>query len=216
MGVYWGGHLSTAQPEIVPVVFLDRDGVINRLALDQRSGKFESPYRPDDVELNEGIGDAFRVLREVAQHIVVVSNQPAAAKGTASLSELAAVHDEVVRQLGAAGASADAFLYCHHHPEGVVPELTGPCQCRKPAPGMVLQAASDFRVATLRDCWLLGDSDVDIAAATAVGMQSVLVEEPMSAHRRSSRARPTHRAPSVLSAAAIVADRVHQATSGEA
>ena len=67
--------------------------------------------------------------------LVVVSNQPAAAKGTAALEDLAAVHDAVIERLAEAGVWVDDVRYCFHHPEGVDPVLGRACDCRKPRPG---------------------------------------------------------------------------------
>lgn len=186
-------------------MFLDRDGVINEPVLDARSGRHESPYRPEDVSLIAGVADAIAMLRGIGATIVIVSNQPAAAKGTASLDDLLAVHDEVARQLAAAGVQVDDARYCFHHPDGAHPQLGGPCGCRKPGADMLLDAAAELGIHDLSTAWIVGDSDVDILAGQLAGVQTVLVEEPRSAHRRSGASVPDHRVPSVVSAAALIA-----------
>ena len=75
-----------------------------------------------------------------------VSNQPAAAKGTARPEQLAEVQTRVLELLAAEGARLDGFRICPHHPEAVVPELAGPCDCRKPAPGMLIDAARELDI----------------------------------------------------------------------
>ena len=186
------------------MVFLDRDGVLNELVRDPRSGHWESPYSPDDVVVPTDAIEAVRRLRGLGATLVVVSNQPAAAKGTATMGDLNAVSDAVLAQFARADLTFDLVLYCHHHPAGVVPELSGSCDCRKPEPGLLLRAGEALSLGDLSGAWLIGDSDVDIQAGSAVGARTVLVEEPLSAHRRSGAAEPGYRVPSVLSAVQLV------------
>jgi D-glycero-D-manno-heptose 1,7-bisphosphate phosphatase len=187
-------------------VFLDRDGVLNQLVLNPATGDHESPYRAEDVALAPGAAEALRLLRSLGVPLVVVSNQPSAAKGTADLAALAAVHDAVVARLADEGLAVDEVRYCFHHPAGTDRELGRACDCRKPAPGLILQAADALGLdaAALERSWLIGDSDVDVEAGRAAGLRTVLVEDPRSAHRRFG-AEATARAADVLEAARIVA-----------
>jgi D-glycero-D-manno-heptose 1,7-bisphosphate phosphatase len=163
-------------------VFVDRDGVINRLVADAGSGPPESPYRVEDVALLPGAGAALTELAEAGFAVVVASNQPAVAKGIATRADLDAVHARVVELLGdEAGAVLD-WRYCRHHPDAIVPELRG-CACRKPKPGLLLDAARDHDL-DLRSSWMVGDADRDIAAGVAAGCRTVLIEHPDSGHRR--------------------------------
>lgn len=188
-----------------PIVFLDRDGVLNDLVLDPSSGQYESPYSPGDVAVADDSRAAVALLASIDALLIVVSNQPAAAKGTASLAQLSSVHEAVVRAYRDAGLGFDLVRYCHHHPGGVVPALTRVCACRKPAPGLLASALDDLGlVVGSRDLWMVGDSDVDVLAGAAVGARTILVEEPRSAHRRTGSAEPDHRASSVLSAAELL------------
>lgn len=198
-----------------PLVFLDRDGVLNALVLDADSGRYESPYRAVDVVVPPSSVAAAKLLRSIDATLVVVSNQPSAAKGTVSLDALAAVHDAVFAPYAAAGVHFDLVIYCHHHPDAVVAALSGPCTCRKPAPGMLEEAARRLGAASLEGSWLIGDSDVDILAGGAVGATTVLVEEPLSAHRRCGGAEPDHRSRSVLSAAEIVVANAAREPAGD-
>jgi D-glycero-D-manno-heptose 1,7-bisphosphate phosphatase len=166
-------------------VFLDRDGVINEPVKDERSGKYESPYSPEDVTLAEGAAAAIKELHEAGFLLIAVSNQPAAAKGTATLEQLRAVHERVVELLNDEDAPLDDWRYCFHHPEGVVPELTADCGCRKPEPGMILEGAEQ-NGADLETSWIVGDSEVDIEAGKRAGVRTVLVENPLTEHRRKS------------------------------
>jgi D-glycero-D-manno-heptose 1,7-bisphosphate phosphatase len=186
-------------------VFLDRDGVLNDVVLDPLSGLYESPYRVEDVRLTDGAVAALQLLVSRGLQIAVVSNQPAAAKGTHTLADLDAVHDEVVRQLAEEGVQIAVWRYCRHHPAGVDPELGRVCDCRKPAPGLILEAAAALGVHELSCCWIIGDSDVDIAAGHAAGCHTILIEHAPTAHRRKAGQEPDDRVEDVLAAARRVA-----------
>lgn len=167
-----------------PALFLDRDGVINEPVWRAQDGVYESPLSPGDVELVSRAAEAIRLARDAGWAPVVVSNQPAAAKGTVSLKQLRAVHEEVLRQLAAEGVLLDGDYVCWHHPDGSVPELTSRCDCRKPQPGLLLTAASELGL-DLPSSWLVGDTDADVGAARNAGLAGVaLVRNPRSAHRR--------------------------------
>jgi D-glycero-D-manno-heptose 1,7-bisphosphate phosphatase len=171
-----------------PAAFLDRDGVLNEAVRDPDLGLPESPLAVADVRLLPGAAAAARQLAQAGYALVCVSNQPAAAKGKIALGELLAVHDRVLELLGREGVRLDAWRLCPHHPEGVVDELSGRCDCRKPAPGMLLDAAGALGL-DLGSSWMLGDTDTDVAAGQRAGCRTVLIEHPDSAHKRTGLAR---------------------------
>jgi D-glycero-D-manno-heptose 1,7-bisphosphate phosphatase len=170
-------------------VFVDRDGVINELVPDPRSGRPESPLRVADVRLVPGAAAALRGLVDAGWRVIGVSNQPSAAKGLMPLTELHAIQARVLELLAAEGARFDDFRLCLHHPEGVVPELSGDCDCRKPAPGMLVAAAEELGI-DLRRSWMVGDTDGDVQAGRAAGCRTILVQHPGSAHKRTAELRP--------------------------
>ena len=166
-----------------PAAFLDRDGVLNEGVPDPVSGELESPLEVADVRLLPGAPAAARQLALAGYALVCVSNQPAAAKGKATPEGLRAVHERVVELLAHEGVELAASYLCPHHPEGVVPELSGPCDCRKPAPGMLLDAAEVLAL-DLDTSWMLGDTDSDVLAGQSAGCRTVLIGYPGSAHKR--------------------------------
>ena len=170
-----------------PAVFLDRDGVLNELITDADSGMPESPLSVADVRLIPGAAAAVATLAAHGYALVCVTNQPAAAKGRVSVEELEAIQLRVAELLAREGARLDSWRMCLHHPNGVVAELSGACDCRKPAPGMLLDAAEDLKLDLSRS-WLVGDTDADMEAAAAAGCRTVLIVHPGSAHKRSSDA----------------------------
>ncbi len=164
-------------------VFLDRDGVLNELVADPVSGAAESPLKVKQVRLIPGAAAAAASLARAGFLLVCVSNQPAAAKGKLTVTQLLAVHERVMELLAREGVTLAASRLCLHHEEGVVSELSGPCVCRKPAPGMLLDAAADLDL-DLGSSWLVGDTDADILAGNAAGCRTLLILNPASLHKR--------------------------------
>jgi len=167
-----------------PAAFLDRDGTLNQAVPDPDSGMPESPLSVDDVRLLPAAAAAAGKLADAGYALVCVSNQPAAAKGKVTVGQLLAVHERALTLLAQQGIQVEISLLCLHHPDGVLGELSRPCACRKPAPGMLLDAAAELEL-DLGSSWMLGDTDTDIAAGHAAGARTVLIEYPPSAHKRS-------------------------------
>jgi D-glycero-D-manno-heptose 1,7-bisphosphate phosphatase len=164
-------------------ILLDRDGVLTEPVLDPLTGALESPLHPADVRLVEGAAKAVGMMLARGLPVVVVSNQPSAAKGTVALAQLWEVHDRTVELLAADGVTISGWEYCMHHPEGVVPELTQECDCRKPAPGLLLRALAALDVPAA-EAWMVGDADRDVTAGKRAGCKTALIEHPGSEHRR--------------------------------
>jgi len=164
--------------------FLDRDGVLNELVADPCSGEAESPLTVEDVRLIPGAAQAAAALARAGYALVCVSNQPAAAKGKVPVARLVAVHERVTELLAREGVTLAAWRLCLHHEQGIVPELSRTCTCRKPAPGMLLDAAAALGLDLSRS-WMVGDTDSDIAAGRAAGCRTLLVRHPASIHKRS-------------------------------
>jgi len=175
--------------------------VINELVRDPESGQFESPLQLQEVRLIAGAADSLRSLRDAGFVLVCVTNQPSAAKAKMSLAELERVQGRVRELLGAEGVELDAWKMCPHHPQGTVSGLARACDCRKPAPGMLLEAARDLDL-DLQASWIIGDTDADVLAGAAAGCRTVLIEHPGSAHKRVGSARPCLRARHLADAAA--------------
>lgn len=151
-------------------VFLDRDGTIN---------KYIGFLRDlDDFELIDGVASAIKAINVSGYLAIVVTNQPVIARGEVSFEELQEIHNKMETLLGEQGAYVDAIYYCPHHPhkgyEGERPELKIECDCRKPKPGMLLQAAKDFNIA-LEHSWMIGDGENDIAAGKNAGCHTALI-----------------------------------------
>jgi D-glycero-D-manno-heptose 1,7-bisphosphate phosphatase len=184
-------------------VFLDRDGVLNALVPHPESKRAESPLSVQEVRLEPDAANGVRRLHEAGYLLACVTNQPSAAKGTVSVEAVLAIQRKVESLLAEKGAHIDAWRICLHHPEGIVPPLAIRCECRKPAPGMLISAADELGI-DLRGSWIVGDSDLDVLAGRSAGCKTVLVEHHPSAHRRSSAAEPDLRAASLSEAVVAI------------
>ncbi len=165
-GMVKGKNLQNKQKAI----FLDRDGTLNRYIGFLRN--------IEDFELLPDVCEAVKRINESGYLAIVVTNQPVIARGEVTYAQLQEIHNKMETLLGEKGAYLDAIYYCPHHPhkgyEGEIPELKIECACRKPKPGMLLQAAKDFNI-DLSQSWMIGDGENDILAGKAAGCRTALL-----------------------------------------
>ncbi len=170
--------------------FLDRDGVINRKA---RTGEYITRW--DDVEFLPGVTEAIVLLKRSGFRVIVITNQRCVAKGQITVPELESLHERMVAELGKTGAHIDAVYYCPH-------EKQPACRCRKPAPGLLLDAARDHQV-DLAASWMIGDSGIDIEAGKNAGCKTARLADSSE----SDNGNPDVIAPSLLSAVRQILQR---------
>lgn len=144
--------------------FLDRDGVIiedeNYLA------------DPAQARLCPGCAEAFKRIADAGYRIIVTSNQSGIARGYFSWKEVKAVETRIEELLAKEGApKPDAWYYCPHHPKGILPEYAQDCSCRKPKPGLLIQAGREHEV-DFPHSYMIGDKLSDLKAAYAAGCRS--------------------------------------------
>lgn len=154
-------------------IFLDRDGTINKMV--------GFVTKPEQFELIEGAAEAIKAINKSGYLAIVVTNQPVIARGDCTFEELQTIHDKMETELGKVGAFVDAIYVCPHHTdkgfEGERPEYKCNCDCRKPKPGLLLQAAKDFNI-DLSESYMIGDSHRDVEAGeNARVKKSIKVEE---------------------------------------
>ncbi len=155
-------------------VFLDRDGVINELIYYQEQGIVDSPFTAEQFRLLPGVGEAIRKLNEADYKVIVASNQPAVAKGNMSEENFQKIRQKMKKELTKDGAFLDGEYYCFHHPEAKVERLRANCGCRKPEPGLLLQAAKDMDI-DLSKSWMIGDGLTDVKAGKRAGCRTILL-----------------------------------------
>ena len=153
-------------------IFLDRDGTINKYVGFLRN--------IDDFELIEGVSEAIKMINQSGYLAIVVTNQPVIARGEVTWEKLYEIHKKMETLLGNDGAYIDGIYICPHHPdkgfEGERPEYKIDCECRKPKPGLLLQAANEFNICFSKS-YMIGDSLRDVEAGeNAKCLKSLLVE----------------------------------------
>lgn len=153
------------------VLFVDRDGVINSEV--NINGSFDSPMNIDQVCLVEGIENLIGWANNNNIKVVEITNQPAVAKGKISMETLSDIEKKVDLLLVDKGVKIDKKYICYHHPNAVVPEYKMECNCRKPKPGMLMQAAKDLNI-DLKNSVMIGDRDWDVEAGKSAGCKTIL------------------------------------------
>jgi histidinol-phosphate phosphatase family protein len=184
-----------------PMVFVDRDGTINR--------EVDHLNAADQLELLPGVEEAIKRLNHSDYRCCVVTNQPVIARGELSFDGLRQIHNKMETLLGRRGAFVDRIYYCPHHPDKGFPgersELKITCDCRKPKTGMIDRAMQEFHGA--RECsWLIGDASVDIETARRAGLKSVLVETGYAGLDYREWATPDATVPDLSSAVSFILD----------
>ena len=145
-------------------VFLDRDGTINVF------GDFIR--KPENFELIEGAAQAIKTINSLGFLVIVITNQPVIARGEVDFETLELIHMKMETELGKSGAYIDDLFFCPHHPDrgfaGERPQYKIDCDCRKPKPGMILQAAKKYNI-DLSQSYMVGDDLRDVQAGTNAG-----------------------------------------------
>lgn len=173
-----------------PAVFLDRDGVLNEVRLED--GVPHPPTSMAELRIVAEAHAATERLREAGFVLVIVTNQPDVARGVANRGDVQQLNEVVRATLGIDG------VYCCWH-DG------SECSCRKPRPGMLLDSAADLDL-DLAASWVVGDRWVDIGAGVAAGARTILLERSYSWELSGGNKPPTHLEPTAR--VATLADAV--------
>ncbi|WP_370464839.1 D-glycero-alpha-D-manno-heptose-1,7-bisphosphate 7-phosphatase [Mycolicibacterium sp. P1-18] len=184
---------------VTRAVFLDRDGVLNHLVFNPSTGEYESPHVPEDLCVIDGVVPSLRRLTNAGFELFLVSNQPSYAKGKTSLEHIEAIHRRLDGVLTDNDVVFREYFYCLHHPDGIEPDFSGPCRCRKPAPFFLLEAARKHGV-DLFASWMVGDQATDVVCGQTAGCRTVLVMNEHSIAKREP-SRPDVRVGSLSEAA---------------
>lgn len=146
-------------------VFLDKDGTLIE----------DAPYNvdPQFVKIEKGVIEGLLKLQEMGYHLMVISNQPGVAMGLFSLEELENLVLYFTNLLHENGVDLAGFYFCPHAPADSE-SLEKGCKCRKPKPGLILKAASDFNI-DLSSSWMIGDILNDVEAGSQAGCKTILI-----------------------------------------
>ena len=177
---------------LTPAVFLDKDGTLLE----------NVPYNADPLLMRwtPGASAALRLLAAKSWPLVVVTNQPGIALGYFTESQFDSVKIQLGQMFHACGAVLAGVYYCPHHPRAA-----HPCACRKPQPGLLLQAAARLNIDLARS-WMVGDILDDIEAGRRAGCRSILVDNGNESEWRQGAWRiPHHIVPGLEQAARLIA-----------
>lgn len=155
-----------------PAIFLDRDGVICK--------EVDLLHKKEQVSLIKGVSEAIKKINKSDFLTIIVTNQPVIARNLCTFKELNSIHNRLETLLGEENAYIDAIYFCPHHPDKGYPEerveFKVECECRKPKPGMLLQAAKDLNI-DLSNSYMIGDRKSDVQAGENAGVkESFLIE----------------------------------------
>jgi D-glycero-D-manno-heptose 1,7-bisphosphate phosphatase len=147
-------------------VFFDRDGTLN----------IEKGFvhKREDFEFVDGAVDVIRRLREKGFLVVVVTNQSGIARGLYTEKDVKRLHNWINKELKKRGTFIDRFYFCPHHPEAPVRKYRRDCACRKPGPGMLLQAIEELKIDP-HTSYMIGDKARDACAGKKAGITSILI-----------------------------------------
>jgi D-glycero-D-manno-heptose 1,7-bisphosphate phosphatase len=157
-----GNNLTTAP--LNPTAFLDRDGVLN----------IDHGYvcQTEKFEWIPGAPEAVRLLNDAGYLVIVITNQSGIARGFYEEADVHRLHAHMQEALATRDAHIDAFYYCPHHPQGNITRYRMACNCRKPATGLLKQAAREWPIDRARS-FLIGDKDSDMIAAASFNIKGI-------------------------------------------
>ena len=144
-----------------PSVFLDRDGVIVKTHI--RNNKPFAVNKVDDLVILPGVKEAIERLKKLNFLVIVVTNQPDISNGLINISTLEQMHEILMSEL-----AIDDIRFCPHLPENN-------CNCRKPKPGMLLEASSEHLI-DLRNSYMVGDRISDVEAGNSAGCKTIFID----------------------------------------
>jgi len=158
---------------MLKALFLDRDGVINH-----------DPgyvYEVQKLKLIDGIIEVIIEANLKNYLVIVITNQAGIAKKKFTLHDMENFHKNLILKCYEKGAIIDDIIFCPHHPNGIIPEYKKDCMCRKPNPGMILNAAKRFNI-DLVNSILIGDKKTDIDAGHSAGIKNLFLFKELT-HR---------------------------------
>ncbi len=160
-----------------PGLVVDRDGTLIDFYRDPELGVVTPAFHPEHVRFLPGAVEGLALFVAAGWPIAIASNQPGAAKGELPRAAIERTNEALVARLAAAGVPVAHFATCLHHPTGGPggdPTLMVACACRKPLPGLLLEARAALDLDPARS-WMIGDTASDLAAARAAGFHAALI-----------------------------------------
>jgi len=149
-------------------IFLDRDGVLL-----EDKGKI---LKKSDIIFLDGIHEALRNFNQLGYMIILITNQPLVGRGYIDEIELRKLHDYISNNIKKeSGILIDDIFYCPHHPSSEIEKYSISCNCRKPKPGMILDASLKHDI-DIKESWMIGDQKNDILAGKLAGCKTIMIK----------------------------------------
>jgi D,D-heptose 1,7-bisphosphate phosphatase len=187
-------------------VFFDKDGTL----VEDDPPNIDTAH----VRFYPDVFEAMRLLTEAGYDLVIVTNQSAVAQGGCNEADVRGMHTYVKHRLADEGVSLAGFYYCPHQADAPVIPYAVPCECRKPQPGLLLQASRELRL-DLAQSWMVGDILHDVEAGRWAGCRTVLLDNGHETEWHLTEVRwPDHIAPTLLKAAQLIVLSGERRTSG--
>ena len=183
-------------------IFFDRDGIINELVYNRKTGKYESPHEVKDFKIMPNVINVLKKISRLNYLLFLVSNQPSYAKGKTSLVNIKLIHKKLHGILKKNNIKFKKYYYCYHHPDGIIPGYSGICSCRKPSPYFLIQSKKKYDV-DLKKSWFIGDQDTDVFCGKSAGVRTILIKEKKSADKR-GKSRPDYYISSIKGITGII------------
>lgn len=146
---------------------MDRDGTIIK--------HVDQMHSVEDLRLLPGVARAINELNRLDFLVVVVTNQPAVARGLVEPEEIDKIHGVLIQRLNGKGARIDGIYFCPHHPDANVPKYRLQCRCRKPEPGMILKGLKKLNI-NPKKSFMVGDALIDVVSGKKAGLKTILVK----------------------------------------
>ena len=196
-----GKCFSRNKSNLQKCIFLDRDGVINK--------EVDNLHNIKDFEIIDGVAKAIRKINQSNFLSIVITNQPVIAKGFCTMEQLNEIHNKMYTLLGKERVYLDDLYYCPHHPEtgfiGEIKKYKVKCNCRKPMPGMLLQAKERHNI-DFGKSFIIGDRYIDIITGKNVGLKTVLVKTGHSGSDTNNYSEPDYEFNSLIESVEFILD----------
>jgi len=183
-------------------VFLDRDGVINCSVYNSTTKEYEAPHKAEDFKLYPGVIESLRELLNLNYKLFVVTNQPDYAKGKTTLENLKLVHEKMHLIFTESNINFTEYYCCYHHPNGIIPEYTMVCSCRKPGTYFLTQSKLKYGL-NMALSWMIGDRDSDIYCGQSAGTKTIQIVQETSKDR-AGQSKPDYKTNNLTEAVEII------------
>ncbi len=156
-------------------VFLDRDGVLNKLIYRNEFKEYTPPHSIEEIEIINGVYESLKELLKNGFLLFVISNQPDFAKGKISYEKLNSVCEKFREIMESNGVNINEYYYCLHHPQGIVDGYNINCECRKPGTLFVEDAVKKYNI-NKNESWFIGDRDTDIKCGKNAKLKTIFIK----------------------------------------